>query len=195
MTFHENNHRVVNQSLINRIKSDDSDDALKEIYTNYRDEFLLWAMQHYSCELEEAKDAFQQSVVIFYENIIYGKVVEITIKVKTYLFSIGKNKIRELARQKGRYMLYVEDEKYAKSDIYYNDMDDRYEEKLKKVESYIVKLGDPCKSILQQYYYHKKNIQEIAENFNFKNINTLKNKKYMCLQKLKQIIKSSGFTL
>lgn len=193
MTFHEINHRVVNQSLINRIKSDDSDDALKEIYSNYRDEFLIWAMKHYSCEMEEAKDAFQYSVVIFYENIIYGKLTEITSKLKTYLFSIGKNRIRELARKKDRHMLYVEDQIYAKYDIYYNDMDDGYEEKLKKVESCIVKLGDPCKGILQQYYYHKKNIQEIAEIFNFKSINSLKNKKFKCLEKLKQIIKSSGF--
>lgn len=190
VTFHEIDHREVNHALINRIRHEDSDNALKEIYINYRDEFLAWAISHYLCETEEAKEAFQQSVVIFYENIIHEKVTEITCEVKTYLFGIGKNKIRELVRKKGKLMLYDEDLDYPKWELYYNDMKDGYEEKLKKIATCIEKLGDPCKTILEQYYYHKKCNQEIADMLNYKKNSTLRNRKYKCLKRLKKIIKS-----
>lgn len=181
-----------NHSLIKRIKNKGGDDALKEIYGNYRDEFLLWAVRHHSCTMEEAKDIFQQSVVIFYENIMVGKVKEITTRVKTYLFSIGKYKIYELVRQKSKHSLQVDDPVYVNSDIFYNDIDDEYEEKLKKVENCMTKLGDPCKNILEHYYYHKKSMQEISEIMDYKGSETVKNLKYKCLQRLKKII-NSGF--
>ena len=179
-----------NHSLIERIKNKDGDNALKEIYSKYRNEFLLWAFQHHSCSMEEAKDVFQQSIVIFYENIIYGKVTEITTQVKTYLFSIGKNKIYELERLKSKALAQVEDQVYVQSDIYYNDVEEGYEDKLDKVNTCIMKLGEPCKSILEQYYYYKKSMQEISEVMGYKNMETVKNLKYKCLQRLKQIYKS-----
>ena len=75
-------------SLIERIKSKQSDKALKEVYQKYRNEFLHWAVRNHSCSMEEAKDVFQQGVVILYENVKLGKVTQITTQVKTYLFSI-----------------------------------------------------------------------------------------------------------
>ena len=174
-----------NHSLIERIKKGNDNDALKEIYNKYRNEFLLWGIRHHSCTMEEAKDAFQQSIVVFYENIIHGKVTEITTKVKTYLFSIGKNKIREQARQKSKHLLHIEDQVYANSDIYNNDIDEGYEEKLKKIEICMIKLGDPCKSILEQYYYNKKSMQEISEIMDYKSRDTVKNLKYKCFTTVK----------
>ena len=184
-----------NHSLIERIKKEDGDDALKEIYGNYRNEFLLWAIRHHSCTMEEAKDVFQQTVVIFYENVIYGKLTELTTHVKTYLFSIGKNKMHELVRQKNKSFLQVEDQDYTNSDLYYNDIENGYEDKLKKVEICMVKLGDPCKSILEHYYYNKKSMQEISEIMDYNNGDTVKNLKYKCLQRLKQIVNTGYDTI
>ncbi len=179
-----------NHSLIDRIKSKDSEQELKEVYNNYRNEFLLWAVKHYDCTMEEAKDVFQQTIVIFYENIINGKVTEISTQVKTYLFGIGKNKILELLRSKKKRMPEAVDENFEVQEIYYSEIDEVYEEKLLNVESSLALLGDPCKSILEQYYYHKKSMMEISEILDYKNRDTVKNMKYKCLQRLKQIFKT-----
>jgi len=174
-------------SVIERIKNKGRDDALKEIYSKYRNEFILWAIRHHSCTMEEAKDIFQQAVIIFYENIIYEKVSEISTKVKTYLFSIGKNKLLELLREKSKHVPQFNEFEMVNADIYYDAADDGYEDKLKRVQGCMDKLGDPCKSILEHYYYHKRSMQEIAEILEYKNSDTVKNLKYKCLQRLRQI--------
>ncbi len=179
-----------NHSLIEKIKNKDGEAELKEIYDKYRNEFLIWAMRKHSCTKEEAKDVFQQSVIIFYENIIYGKVKEITSQVKTYIFSIGKNKILELSRQKSKQQFNSEDYMFAGQDIFYNDFDDVYEEKIQKIEQCISKIGDPCKKLLVEFYYHKRPMIDIAEIMDYKNSDTVKNLKYKCLKRLKKIFQS-----
>ena len=177
-------------SLIERIKSKDSEQGLKEIYTSYRNEFLLWAVRHHSCTMDEAMDVFQQSVIIFYENIVSGKLTEITTQVKTYIFSIGKNKILELLRSKKKLAPEFNDQIYEDSSYVDSEMEEEYEEKLKYVESGLGKLGDPCKSILTQYYYHKKSMVEISQIMQYKNSDTVKNLKYKCIQRLRRILKA-----
>ena len=118
--------------MIERIKSKDSEQGLKEIYTSYRNEFLLWAVRHHSCTMDEAMDVFQQSVIIFYENIVSGKLTEITTQVKTYIFSIGKNKILELLRSKKKLAPEFNDQIYEDSSTADSEMEEEYEEKYGK---------------------------------------------------------------
>jgi len=176
--------------LIEKIKSKESEKYLGEIYSEYRNEFLLWAVRNHKCSMEEAKDIFQTSVIIFYENIRSGKLTEITTKVKTYLFSIGKNKILELVRSKKKMAPEFNDEVYSDRAYLQDEEGEEYEEKLKKVEMSLMKLGDPCKIILMQFYYHKRSMVEIADIFKYKNSDTVKNLKYKCLQRLRRIVKS-----
>ena len=176
--------------MIERIKSTESEKCLEEIYSEYRDEFLQWAIRNHKCTIEEAKDVFQTSIIIFYENVRSGKVTEISTKVKTYLFGIGKNKILELLRAKKKMVFEYKDELFRETDYREDDIDEAYEENLKKVEISLMKLGDPCKSILGQFYYHKKSMVEIAEVFGYKNSDTVKNLKYKCLKRLRRIVKS-----
>ncbi|MDZ7604599.1 MAG: hypothetical protein U5K79_03210 [Cyclobacteriaceae bacterium] len=75
-----------NHSLIEKIKTNDGEMELKKIYQQYRNEFLGWAIRNHDCSVMEAKEVFQQAIVIFYENIIYGKVTEINVQMKTYIF-------------------------------------------------------------------------------------------------------------
>ena len=65
--------------------------ALKELYTLYRDECLNWQCQTFNVSEELAKDAFQMSMVILYQNINTNKLAVLTSDIKTYLFAIGKN--------------------------------------------------------------------------------------------------------
>lgn len=177
-------------SLIERIKTKDGDKALREVYQNYRNEFLRWAIRNHSCSLEEAKDVFQQGVVIFYENIKFGKLIQITPRIKTYLFGICKNKLMELHRKKSRLQSRYSDHVLLNDEIYYNPVSNDFDERLAMVEKCLSEIGDPCKGILEQFYYHKRSMNEISEILEYKNSDTVKNLKYKCLQRLKQIFKS-----
>jgi RNA polymerase sigma-70 factor (ECF subfamily) len=141
--------------------------------------------------MEEAKDVFQQTMIIFYENIISEKLTDIKTQVKTYLFGIGKNKLHELLRDKNKQSAQFNDQIYVNTEYDYQDAEDAYEDQLKLVEVCLDELGDPCRRILGQYYYHRKTMLQISESLGYKNSETVKNLKYKCLQRLRQIVSKS----
>ena len=48
-------------------------------------------------------------------------------------------------------------------------------------------LGEPCKSLIEAYYIHKKGMADIAEEFGYTNADNAKNQKYKCLMRLKKL--------
>ena len=55
------------------------------------------------------------------------------------------------------------------------------------MEKALIKIGEPCKSILEAYYIQKKSMPEIAETFGYTNADNAKTQKYKCLVRLKKI--------
>ncbi len=177
-------------SLIEKIKYGDSELVLREIYNTYRNEFLLWVIKKYSCTMDEAKDLFQLTIIVFYENIVNDKVTRFTSQVKTYLFSIGKNKINEYLRSKERRNYSRQSEQFVDDELFDVNSNEDHEKELTRVEASLEEIGEPCKSILLQVYYQKKSMQEISDSLGYKNPETVKNLKYKCLQRLKKIYNS-----
>lgn len=184
MTFHSVFHKVLNSEnnqLIDQLRQDGKD-ALATIYKLYRAEFIQWMRASSSCDEEEAKDLYQQSIIILYENVVGGRLTEFTSSIKTYLFGIGKNKLREMDREKSK------QRKIKAEDLQQND-DASKENRLQQVETCVERLGEPCRSLLIQYYYHKRSIDQLKELFNYRNIETAKNQKYKCLERLRKLVK------
>lgn len=157
--------------------------TLTKIYQEYRSEFISWAMKNYGCSTDEAKDCYQNAIIIFYENILNGKLTELNSSAKTYLFAIGKNKIRELKR--------AENKKESLDNTTDLLMEDDAEElnptaiqlALKSLEQ----LGETCKSLLREFYYHQSSMTQIMEKLGYKNEDTAKNQKYKCLVRLRKL--------
>ena len=66
-----------------------SDLLFKQIYENNRDKFLNFARK-YNLSHEDNIDVYQDAYIIFYNNVMQGKIEEFTSSISTYLFSIGK---------------------------------------------------------------------------------------------------------
>jgi DNA-directed RNA polymerase specialized sigma subunit len=60
------------------------------------------------------------------------------------------------------------------------------EEKFKKAETALQKLGDKCKKLLQLFYAQKKSFKEIADELDFTNEKIAKNQKYRCMEKARE---------
>lgn len=160
---------------------------IERFYNQYRKEFVTWAVKSFRCSYDEAIEIFQQSMIIFYENVRNGRIKNIESNSKTYLFAIGKNKIYEKLRAENRQDTLADSK--IKDEIHYDEEEfENRENRLKAVEKSLEKLGDPCRHILQQFYYHKASMEDIAQNMNYKNAATVKNLKYKCLQRLKNIL-------
>jgi RNA polymerase sigma-70 factor (ECF subfamily) len=171
------------KSVIHRIKTGDYSE-LEKVYTEYRHEFYRWVMKQYNCSYEDVQDIYQQSIIVLYENIIHDRIVSQNSSIKTYLFAIGKNKYYELIRDKHRQNVELT------AQMKVEDTVEEPEENMLALNSLgksLDKLGNPCKSILELYYYHKKSMQDIAERLGLKNTDTAKNMKYKCLKRLKSL--------
>jgi len=55
------------------------------------------------------------------------------------------------------------------------------------VERCLHLLGDPCKSLLELYYYKRLSMAEITEAMEYKNVDTTKNLKYKCIKRLRKL--------
>jgi len=171
---------------INDIRSGNKQ-ALENIYTLYRRGFIEWTTKSYGISTDQALDIYQQTILVFYENIQSGKLSGVQSSIRTYLFAIGKNKVHELYRYQGR----IRNSDHPLPDYEETTVDDPEgnERLLELSKACLSKLGDPCKRILESYYYHRKSMQEIAAELGYKNEQTAKNQKYKCMLRLREMFK------
>ncbi len=174
---------------LRKIKSGD-DNHLAEIYKSHRAEFITWLTKSYQCTTEEAKDAYQFAILAFYENVVSNRLVELKSSLKTYLFAIGKNKILELRKSDKRFQELGDRSEEVLDQVDTSELIER-EATLELVEQSLEQLGEPCKSLLELYYYDKMTMEDIAETLNYKNAATAKNLKYKCLNRLRKIYENT----
>lgn len=170
-------------TIITRLQQGDKT-ALEEIYKTYRSGFLNWITYAHKCSDDEAVDIFQYSIISFYENVVEGSIEEMNeAGIKTYLYSIGKNKLLADVRKQSKisYQEKLEDVEIEEGDGYEESQDRK-----KYLESVLENLGDPCSQILKYFYFNNLSNDEIAEIMNYKNGNTVKNLKYKCIQRIKK---------
>ncbi len=169
-----------------RIKNEE-DQALKDIYSMFRGDCLQWLQSGYNLDYDDSHEVFQASVIILYDNVITNKLTTLTSGIKTYLMAIAKyqalnlNKIKykianhEINNSIEYYVLTDEDEETEKNHL------------LQKAVAAVEILGDPCKSLLQLFYYKQMNMEDITVLMGYKNTDTTKNQKYKCIKRLQKI--------
>lgn len=129
---------------------------------------------------DEAKDVFQEALLVFWQKAVSGKLV-LTSKISTYIYSICLNQWRKELDRKSRLSSEEVEGHYYQSH--------EAEERLKIVMECIGELGDVCKRVLTYYYFDGLKMPDIADKMNFANTDTAKTKKYKCKKKLDSLIK------
>lgn len=169
---------------IERIKSD-PDKTLTILYKDLKNDTIQWIKKEFSLQTEDADEIFQTSIVLLYDNVVSGKLTLLTSHIKTYIFSIIKNKIIQLNRAKNRIS------SYNATEIMLGVIDEEYQEiaqeDLIKANSALIKLGEPCKSLLELSYYQQMKLDDITLLLGYKNNDTTKNLKYKCMKRLQKI--------
>ena len=171
--------------IINNIKNGDSN-QLALIYRTYRSEFIAWICSHYKCSRDDARDLYQASIIILHHNISTNKLTKLNSGIKTYLFAIGKNKFLEMKKTDSRFVDSVDLSEMQIEEVTTWEREEK-ELKLQLVSKGLEKLGEPCKTLLELYYFHDMSMDQIAENLDYKNRATAKNLKYKCLNRLRNI--------
>lgn len=159
----------------------------EKVYTMNRTVFIKWMISQFRLTTDQAADVYQETILVLYENIVNSKLTSLKCSIKTYLFSIGRNKAFELGRQQNKYSGTSAHDLPA---IEVDTTEDNHENQLLNISQQALEiLGDPCKTLLKLYYFHRRSMQEIADQMDYKNENSTKNQKYKCLNKLREIFK------
>ncbi|MBK7700930.1 MAG: sigma-70 family RNA polymerase sigma factor [Saprospiraceae bacterium] len=169
---------------IERIKSD-PDKTLTILYKDLKNDAIQWIKKEFGLHSEDADEIFQTSIVLLYDNVVCGKLTLMTSHIKTYIFSIIKNKIIQLNRAKNRIT------SYDATEMMLGVIDEEYQEiaqeDLLKANAALFKLGEPCKSLLELSYYQQMKLDDITLLLGYKNNDTTKNLKYKCMKRLQKI--------
>lgn len=175
------------QDWIFYIKHEDNK-ALSKIYTLFRNECTSWLINNYSLDPDSATEIFQNAVIVLYDNVITGKLKELTSSIKTYLFGIARNQAMVYKTNISRnskidlndqILMIIEED--TENFVIEND--------LKTADLALEIIGEPCKSLLQLYYYKEMSMEEITILLGYKNADTTKNQKYKCMKRLQKAFK------
>lgn len=175
----------IDQQIVGRIRRGEYN-AIKEVYKLYYPAVERMILNNNGCE-DEAKDIFQEAVIVLYDRIML-KDFKLNSKLQTFLFAICKRMwLKQLTRGNAQYntsdIAILED---SLADDYDDGQQEKLEKNIKQMDSAMEKLGEPCKSLLMDFYVANKTMQEISEKFGYTNANNAKTQKYKCLQRLKK---------
>ena len=135
---------------------------------------------------EDARDIFQEAMIVLYEKAASESFV-LTCQIKTYLYSVCRRLWLKKLQQLQRYNPGIEINEEV---IPVDEELEAYEKKnedLTLMEHAMDKIAEPCKSLLEAYYFQKKSMPEIANYFGYTNADNAKTQKYKCLVRLKKI--------
>jgi len=162
-----------------------SESALKRVYITYFPMVLQLIINNNGDE-DDAKDIYQEAIIVLYNKVKAGD-FELSSKLKTYIYSICRRLWLKRLSQLNRYGGDIRDfQEYLPVDDeveLHSDRDIQFD----KMESALQLLGEPCKTIMEDFYIYNRSMQEICERFGYTNADNAKTQKYKCLQRLKKL--------
>jgi len=181
------------KALVEAIKSNDSV-ALNSLYTSNYYKVELMVLKN-SGTKEHAKDIFQEAFISVWKNIKNDSFVpQNETALQGYLYQIAKNKWMDMLNSSGyKKTKLIQNEHFIhnKNEVENNtDEQDFFEEKLANAMDAFKKMGNPCKELLNAFYFKKKSLRIIASELNIEET-TARNNKYRCMQKLRKMVLDS----
>ena len=163
----------------------DSKEILNRLYKNYFPMVLQLVLNNNGNE-DDAKDVFQECVIVLYNKVKNGN-FELNSKLKTFIYSVCRRLWLKRLNANSRNVRNIKDfseflpveddlEKHEEKDRQFNMM-----------EQALRQLGEPCKTIIEDYYLQNRSMHEISEKFGYTNADNAKTQKYKCLQRLKKL--------
>lgn len=162
--------------------------ALRDIYEDNRKPFINFAKKQ-GLRIEDAKDVYQDTIIVLRENILTGKLQTLNSSVSTYLFGIGKHLIRYQMRMNSRQInLPVLIINEIKDEIDVNFLGEEPTKEQRLLQKGLKKLGAKCVEVLELFFIEGYVLDEIVEFLNYKNKNVLGSQKSRCISQLREII-------
>ncbi|PSR06526.1 MAG: hypothetical protein BRD49_00025 [Bacteroidetes bacterium SW_10_40_5] len=132
----------------------------------------------------KALDVYQEALSSFYLNVYSGRLTELNVSLKTYIFSIAKNHLYKRLKMENDWdlqglKLEVEVDDSAMVDPY-PEFNERRREVLEAMEQ----MGEPCKTIIEWSYLLNYPYKAIKEELRYSSEDLVKSTKWRCMKRL-----------
>ncbi len=160
-------------------------DIIESIYKSYFD-MISSLVTNNKGSFDDAADIFQEAMIIIYQKSL-DKDFELHCQFKTYLYSVCRRLWLKKLQKNKTSGLHVEE--FDNIVAVETDIEEHQENQynFQLMENAMKKIGEPCKSLLEAYYIHKKPMLEIAADFKYTNADNAKTQKYKCMMRLKKL--------
>jgi RNA polymerase sigma factor (sigma-70 family) len=170
-------------SIIAALLKNNIEAAVEALYEQYFDEVIEYIVFRGGLE-DDGADIFQESILGLIDLIKDGKFRGES-SIKTILFAIVRNSwhkdLRTRERRRKREELYS---------MHESESWDSIPENIPMNNIYVLleRIGETCKNILIGFYFENKSMRMLLEEFDFKNEQVLRNRKGLCMKKLKELL-------
>lgn len=177
--------------IIQRLREKESDgDAWDMLYAKYQPTVMGYLTKSTNLSDVDKQDIYQEAIIKFYEK-LNDDSFTLTSQLITYLIGVCNKRVLELQRKQKR-RIFIEDytDDYSsidKSDTAYDD--DLSNETETFVRELLSQLKDNCRNLLIAKYFNNKSYKEIVKELDiYANVDSAKNSKKKCIEKLQSII-------
>lgn len=159
--------------------------AIESIYKDNYSTIQAFVMNN-TGTADDARDIFQEAMIVLFEKATSGS-FELNCQLKTYLYSVCRRLWLKKLHQAQRFSTRVEGLEETVPVEEEIEAHEKLNADFEMMEQAMSKIGEPCKSLLDAYYIHKKHMQDIAADFGYTNADNAKTQKYKCLMRLKKL--------
>lgn len=161
-------------------------ESLRIIYKDHFPLVMNYIIKNNGSE-DDAKDVFQEAIIVLYDKIKEGD-FQLTSRLQTYIYSVSRFIWLKKLNSSHRLTVNLHEE-MEQSLVAEDDVEETQAKELQfhLMEESLTLLGEPCQTIIKDFYIHDLSMQEICEKFGYTNANNAKTQKYKCLQRLKKL--------
>lgn len=183
--------QLSDKEIINKLKStnySENDHAMKAIYQLMYKKVVRHILKNSGSE-QDADDIFQDGLIAFYKLAKDDRLEEVK-DIQAYFFSICRNLwLKALKKQKRVSQLSEEHLLLSEQAVVVTNI--LSSEKSALFDKLLASLGESCHKVLVYYYYERLKMKEIMSLMNFSSEQVAKNKKSVCMKRLKNTIQSN----
>lgn len=154
-----------------------------ELYYAYRKGFFNYIATRYRFfDTYILDDIYQDSFLALIDAIRKTSINSL----KDYLFKIGENNLKSYFKDEGKFPDMAIDDLSIEVESYDDPLE---KERIREIVfQYASVLGNPCKQVFNLYYWANKSMEEIAHIMGYKSGQVAKNRKSLCLEKMRQAV-------
>jgi DNA-directed RNA polymerase specialized sigma24 family protein len=134
---------------------------------------------------QDAKDIFQDSLVIYIEKLNQG--LEVHTSETAYVLGIAKHLwIRKFNRERELVSLNAEETTIDIPDDFYPSIESN------KLVALLKQTGKKCMDLLKAFYYDNQSTEEVVKNFEYSSHHSATVQKFKCLEKMRDTVKEKS---